>query len=137
MYPAGNGAYGAPKQPGGRPPTPPAEPIFQVRVTKHIGALVFWYNQSRTVTGTYAQCDAAITKAQQHNLLLGWWSFASLLWNPITLWRNTSARKALRGQAAQAQQYARWWTANYGGGPQHPPAWNAPSAPPGPTHATW
>jgi hypothetical protein len=129
VYPAGSSAYGAPNQPGGPPPAPPAEPIFQVRVTKHVGALVFWYNQYRTVTGTYAQCDAALTQAQQHNLLLGWWSLASLLvWNPISLWRNSSARKTLRQQAAQAQHYAQWWSTNHGGR-QHAPGWTGPQVP--------
>jgi hypothetical protein len=124
-------AYGAPNQPGGAPPPPPAEPIFQVRVTRHVGALIFWYNQYRTVTGTYAQCNAAITAAQQHNLLLGWWSLASLLvWNPISLSRNASARKLLRQQAEQARQYAQWWVANYGGRAQS--TWTAPPAPSNP-----
>jgi hypothetical protein len=137
VYPAGSGAYGAPNQPSGPPPAPPAEPIFQVTITKHGGALVFWYNQRRTVTGSYAQCDDAISKAQVHNLLLGWWSFASLIWNPISLWRNTSARKALQQQAEQAQQYAQWWFANHGGQPQQQPLWTPPPTPPGPPHGVW
>lgn len=128
MYPAGNGAYGAPNQPSGPSPVPPAEPIFQVTITKHLGALVFWYNQRHTVTGSYAHCDSAISKAQRHNLLFGWWSVASLLvWNPFSLWRNASARTRLRQQAAQAQRYAQWWSATYGGA-QHAPGWTEPAA---------
>jgi len=60
----------APHQPANYVPqlqVPPAwhshavhEPIFQVCVMKHTGALMLWINQSSTVTGTYRQCDAAI-----------------------------------------------------------------------------
>jgi len=108
-----------------------------VTVTKHVGALVFWYNQRRAVTGSSAQCDAAIGKAQLHNLLFGWWSLASLLWNPISLYRNTAARKGLRQQAAQAQHYAQWWATTHGGGPQQPPMWTSPPGPPGPSREAW
>jgi hypothetical protein len=79
-----------------------------VTVTKHTGGLVFWYNQRRTVSGAYPQCEAAINQAQLHNLFFGWWSIASLLWNPISLWKNASARTVLRQQAEQAHQYAQW-----------------------------
>jgi hypothetical protein len=131
VYPAGSSGHDTPGRPGGPPPAPPVEPVFQVTVTKHTGGLVFWYNQRRTVTGGYAQCDTAITKAQLHNLFFGWWSIASLLWNPISLFRNVSARKALRQQAEQAHQYAQWCVANYGGGPPYAPVWAPPPAPPG------
>ena len=83
-------------------PPPPVEPTFQVRTVKHTGALIFWLNQRYTTTGTYAQCQAAIDQAQQHCILAGWWSIASLLWNPISLSQNASARKTLRQQAQQA-----------------------------------
>jgi len=53
--------------------------------------------------GSYAQFQAALTDAQRHNLTFGWWSIASvLLWNWIALATNSSARKALQRQAAQA-----------------------------------
>ncbi|MBB5163566.1 hypothetical protein [Mycobacterium sp. AZCC_0083] len=79
------------------------EPIFQVRVMKHTGALVLWINQSSTVTGTYSQCDAAIRSAQLHCLLVGWWSPVSLLLlNWIALLVNVSARKTLQRSATQA-----------------------------------
>jgi hypothetical protein len=131
VYPASSSGHGPPGRPSGPPPPPPLQPVFQVTVTKHTGALFFWYNQRRTVTGSYAQCEAAIKAAQLHNVLFGWWSIASLLWNPISLGRNVSARKALRQQADQAQHYAQWWTATYGGGPQHAPGWAPPPGPPG------
>lgn len=98
-------------------PPPPAVPVFTVRTVKHSGALIIWINQSYTVTGTYAQCQAAIDDARRHCLLAGWWSIGSLLWNPIALAANSNARKSLIAQAHHAHQYALWWHTYYGGGP--------------------
>ncbi|WP_293004247.1 hypothetical protein [Mycobacterium sp.] len=112
-------------------PPPPAEPTFQVRTVKHTGALIFWMNQRFTTTGSYAQCEAAIDEAQQYCILLGWWSIASVLWNPISLSQNASARKALRLQAQQAHDYAVWWATYHGGGVAHTPIWAPPPARPG------
>ncbi|WIM86390.1 hypothetical protein PT015_15925 [Candidatus Mycobacterium wuenschmannii] len=116
-------------------PPPPAEPIFQVRTTKHTGALIFWLNQRFTTTGTYAQCEAAINAAQQYCLLVGWWSIGSLLWNPISLSQNASARKNLRLQAQQAHDYAVWWNTYQGGGGPNAPVWTPP--PPQPARRKW
>ncbi|WP_301123494.1 hypothetical protein [Mycolicibacterium fortuitum] len=100
---------------------PPAEPIFQVTAMTHIGALIFWFNQRRTVTGTFAQCDAALRSALTQNLLLGWWSFLSiLLMNWIALGHNISARSKLKHDAEQAQAYAQWWHQYYGSAAGHP-----------------
>jgi hypothetical protein len=75
--------------------------LFVVRVTKHTGLVMGWLSQRYTVTGTFAHCEAAIRQAQRYNLLAGWWSVASLLvWNWVALLENTSARTALRRQAA-------------------------------------
>jgi hypothetical protein len=72
---------------------------------KHTGLVVLFLNERYTVTGTFAQCEAAIRAAQQHNLLAGWWSMTSILvWNWIALTGNNSARKILHRQAAQAYQ---------------------------------
>jgi hypothetical protein len=82
---------------------PPSQPLFRVRLIKHTGAVILLFNQRYTVTGTFAQCEAAIRDAQQHNLIAGWWSIASILaWNWIALISNHNARKVLRSQAAQA-----------------------------------
>lgn len=103
------------------------EPLFQVRVMKHTGALVLWINQSSTVTGTYSQCDAAIRAAQLHCLLAGWWSPVSvLLLNWIALLINVSARKSLQRNAAQA--YAQISYTPYMAG--HPGVSWGPPAPP-------
>lgn len=41
-------------------------------------------------------------RAQQHNLLAGWWGLISMLiWNPIALISNSRARRSLRQQAAR------------------------------------
>jgi hypothetical protein len=45
--------------------------LFQVRATKPTGLVMAWYNQRYTITGTFARCEAAISDAQQHNLLAG------------------------------------------------------------------
>jgi hypothetical protein len=75
--------------------------VFQVRPMKHTGLLLVWYNQRSAVTGTYAQCLAAINAAQRYNRVVGWWSVASLfLWNWIALGANRSERKRLGQQAA-------------------------------------
>lgn len=91
--------------PASYPPAPPTgnEPLFTVRIRKHAGLLFLMLNQRYTVTGTFAQCEAALRDALVHNLALGWWSVSSLLaWNWIALFENHSARVTLRRQAAQA-----------------------------------
>ncbi|ORX06928.1 sensor domain-containing protein [Mycolicibacillus trivialis] len=66
---------------------------------KHTGALIFWHNQRWTVTGTYAQCEAAIDDAQSHSMTAGWWSIGSLLvWNWVALRTNRRARADLQAQ---------------------------------------
>ncbi|CDO21571.1 transmembrane protein [Mycolicibacterium mageritense DSM 44476 = CIP 104973] len=76
----------------------------------HIGALILWFNQRRVVTGTYAQCDAALRSAQTQNLLVGWWSFLSILiMNWVALVHNVNSRKKLNRDLQQAQAYAQWW----------------------------
>ncbi|OBG68051.1 hypothetical protein A5703_11385 [Mycobacterium sp. E188] len=87
--------------------------MYAVRIRKHTGAVVLMFNQAYTVTGTLAQCEAALDNALLHNLLAGWWSLASVLvWNWVALLENHNARKHLRRQAA-----ARAYTA-----PATPPA---------------
>lgn len=91
--------------PGGHPGT--TVPLFQVRVMKHTGLAFVCFNQRSTITGTFAQCEAAIRDAQLHNLLAGWWSVASVLvWNWVALFHNLSARNALRRQATQERSAA-------------------------------
>ncbi len=85
----------------------PDQRIFQVRITTHTGGLFFWFNQSRTVSGTYAVCATAVRNAQTHNLILGWWSLLSILFmNWIAIAENSSARKTLEHDY---QAYAQWW----------------------------
>lgn len=102
--------------PAGYPPPPPAanEPLFTVRIRKHAGLAILMLNETYTVTGTFAQCEAALREALVHNLALGWWSVASLLvCNWIALFENHRARVTLRRQAAQAnasRQPAAWQT---------------------------
>lgn len=100
-------AYAAPgRSPypvGPAPQWPTPEPLFSVRLMKHTGLAVMFLNQRYTVTGTFAQCEAAIRLAQTHNLTAGWWSVASLaVWNWVALGANASARGTLRKQAVAA-----------------------------------
>jgi hypothetical protein len=99
-YPPAAGGYpgaGQPPQWAGR------EPVFQVRLMKHTGLAVMFLNQQYTVTGTFAQCDAAIRQAQNHNLTAGWWSVVSLaVMNWVALAVNASARQTLRKQSIAA-----------------------------------
>lgn len=107
----------------GYPPPRPTgnQPLFRVRIRKHTGAIILMFNQTYTVTGTFAQCEAALHDALLHNLLAGWWSLASVLgWNWFALIENHNARKTLRREAAQAFGAARPapWTQS----PAPPPA---------------
>jgi len=106
--------------PGAAVPPPPQTPIFQVKTYKHTGALIFWMNQTSIVTGSYEQCDAALSSAVVHCLVAGWWSILSVLLNPISLLANANSRKQLRRQAADAQTYAAWWSTYYGAGASQP-----------------
>jgi hypothetical protein len=116
-------------------PPPPAEPTFQVRVVKFTGALIWWIRQRATITGSYAQCDAAIDAAERYCMLAGWWCPVSVVGNPISLYQNAHARKTLRLQAQQAHDYALWWATYYGGGPQNMRIWTPP--PPQPAVLKW
>lgn len=97
------------------PPTAGNEPLFTVRIRKHAGLAILMLNQRYTVTGTLAQCEAALRDALVHNLALGWWSVSSLLvCNWLALFENHRARVLLRRQAAQANTAP------------HPAAWPTP-----------
>ncbi len=91
-----------PQHPHTCPPSGHHQPLFRVRLVKHTGLIMMWHQQTYTVTGTYAQCEAAIRAAQQYNLIAGWWSFLSvLLMNWIALGANQAARKQLQHAATQ------------------------------------
>lgn len=76
--------------------------IYHLRLIKHTGALIFWFQQNVYVSGTREQCEAGYRDAQFHNLLAGWWSFLSILvLNWIALFGNLSAIRKLRELDAQ------------------------------------
>lgn len=124
---AGHAPWPAHYPPQGSHPTHPAtgdQRLFQVRIRKHTGAIILMFNQTYTITGTFAQCEAALRNALLHNLLAGWWSIASvLIWNWVAILDNHSARKHLHRQAAQAYI-------------AETAAWRQPPAPPNPTTNT-
>lgn len=108
-------------------PARPAEaPIFQIKATKHTGAMILWHSRSVTVNAPYDHCMQELSDAQTWCTLMGWWSPVSLVMNPITMAGNTRQRKELHRQAGEAQAYSQWWVDNYG---QHDPSvrvWVAP-----------
>jgi len=70
---------------------------YRLRVIRHMGLLLAWQQSTRQYAGTYEQCMAEYNKAQQHNLLFGWWSIASILFfNWFALVSNSRAAGQLR-----------------------------------------
>jgi hypothetical protein len=69
---------------------------YRLRVIRHTGLLLAWLQSTRQYTGTYEQCMTEHRKAQQHNLLFGWWSIGSILFlNWFALISNSRAAKQL------------------------------------------
>lgn len=97
------------------PQPAPAGPLFQISLLQHTGALIFWQQKTIRFSGTLEQCEQAYRSAQQHCLLVGWWSVASaFLFNWIAIFSNMSAIKRVRNQARNpAMPLA----------PAMPPAW--------------
>ncbi len=114
-----------PYHPPGPYPQPAAsgypEPLFQIGLLKHTGALIFWHQQTSRYTGTLQQCEQAYKDAQTHCLLAGWWSLGSLVvLNWIALFSNMRAIRQVRALAQNPHSY---------GHHQHPVA--PPATPPG------
>ncbi|OBJ82747.1 DUF2510 domain-containing protein [Mycobacterium asiaticum] len=110
-YPQGGGQYHQPQPPqqaGGQyhqsQPYQQSGELFYIGLLKHTGALILWFQQTVRFTGTLEQCERAYRDAQNHCLIAGWWSIASLLLNPIALFHNRSAIRKLRNLAQQPQQ---------------------------------
>ena len=81
-------------------------PIYEVRVVKHTGMVIAWWQQTYTVRGSYDQCLRAIREAQNMNLLLGWWSILSLvLFNWVAIFQNVAALVAHKRQVQAVQAY--------------------------------
>ncbi|ORB73070.1 DUF2510 domain-containing protein [Mycobacterium scrofulaceum] len=75
---------------------------FQLSLTEHTGAVIFWQQRSYTFTGTLEQCERAYRTAQAHNLGAGWWSVVSLLvMNWVALISNWGAIRGVRKLAEQ------------------------------------
>lgn len=118
---------------------------YYLRLIKHTGALIFWQQQSYTVTGNLQECEAAYRSAQTHNLVAGWWSLLSaFLMNWIALLSNMSAIRKVRtmargGPGAGPGGYVQPAVPApaYASGPQAPtPAGWYPN-PAGPGHRYW
>lgn len=78
-----------------------AAPVFKVRVRRHVGLLLAWYSREYTFTGSYAECQQELARADRLNRMLGWWSIPSvLLWNWVALTGISVSRKSLQREAA-------------------------------------
>jgi Protein of unknown function (DUF2510) len=115
--------------PGPGYPAPQQADQYYIRLIKHTGALILWYQRSFAVTGTLQECEAAYRSAQVYNLALGWWSmFSLLLMNWIALFSNMNAIRKVRAMARAG-----------GGGPVQPHVATAAGqfGPPSPMPAGW
>lgn len=103
--PAPTAGYPAPQ----RYPVAPADgvPRYHITLRRHTGLMMWWFNQTHTFTGTIEECEREYRSAQNHNLLVGWWSLASLLlWNWVSLLGNQHRMAYLRRLAAESAQSA-------------------------------
>jgi len=69
---------------------------YSVVVRRHTGLLIFWLTKWRTFTGSLAQLEEELRRAQRHNWILGWWSWFSWLLNLLAIRHNNKARRELR-----------------------------------------
>jgi hypothetical protein len=84
------------------PATSTGPSLYTLRLTRHTGLVIAWFNTTSTHTGTYDQLRVAYRNAQTFCLLAGWWSVLSLLaLNWISLYRNYSAMQQLRRLAGR------------------------------------
>ncbi|MDM3977356.1 DUF2510 domain-containing protein [Mycobacterium marseillense] len=75
---------------------------FSLPLVEHTGAIAFFQQRTYTVTGTLDQCERAYRRAQNHNLLAGWWSVLSLVvMNWAALLSNWGAIRQVRKLAEQ------------------------------------
>jgi len=83
-------------------PAPVGDPgSHQLRLGKVTGMLLLTQRSTRVYEGTLDELELAYRATLRHNLLLGWWGLPfGLIWTPIWLSRNRSARKALHAITA-------------------------------------
>ncbi len=72
------------------------EPQYHLRLSKVTGLLIIAQNSTKVYTGTKDQLEVVYKNTLMHNLLLGWWSIFSIVWNPLALYRNHQALQKLR-----------------------------------------
>jgi hypothetical protein len=79
------------------PHQPPSEPVFDITLLTHTGAVILWHQQTRRHVGSLAQCERLYRSAQTHCLVAGWWSLLSVLvFNWIALFSNMAAIRRVR-----------------------------------------
>ena len=75
---------------------------LQIILHKHTGMLFLMRTTRVRVQGTLEQLETAYRKAQRHNLIAGWWGvFSLLIMNPIALFSNRKAMRAVRASAGR------------------------------------
>lgn len=77
------------QQYGQQPGWGPQGGVYEIRLTRHTGAVIWWQQSRRTVTGSFEQIEQEYKSAQTHNLTLGWWSISSIIiYNWIAIFGN-------------------------------------------------
>lgn len=61
---------------------------YHYRLTSVTGVAIVAQRSVKTYTGTLEELEAAYKKVLVHNLIFGWWSLFSLIWNPVALIQN-------------------------------------------------
>jgi len=74
---------------------------YHITLTKVTGMIIVAQQSRRTYTGTVKELEAQYKKVLCYNLVLGWWSLFSLVWNVIALVRNYKMLQSLRKLAAE------------------------------------
>ena len=101
-YPPAPAGYAVPQQYPPQPATQDGVRRFRMTLRRHTGLVMFFLNQRYSFTGTLDECEQAYRFAQNHNLLGGWWSVASLLvWNWVCLLGNYNQMQQVRRLAGQ------------------------------------
>lgn len=96
-----------PEPPPPAPNGPPAAPaatgpmLHRIALTKVTSFVLMTQQRRMLYTGTAEQLEERCRQVFAHNLMLGWWGIPfGLIWTPLALWRNHSARTKLRAALA-------------------------------------
>jgi len=77
---------------------------YSVVVRRHTGLLIIGLSKWRAMTGTPNQLEQEFGRDQQHNWILGWWSWYGWIFNLLAIRHNSKARQELRRLVADKTQ---------------------------------